>query len=169
MTDQDHKEQEFYLRYYVGHSGKFGHEFLEFELKPDGLLRYANNSHYKHDVMIRKQVNVSKSVIQQLKLIVEQSEIMKQDDRHWPQPDEVGKQELEIVMNQQHISFVLAKIGSMAEIESGGLTEHIRDRDRDRERERADIEGLKIFYFLIQDLRALVFSLISLHFKIKPI
>lgn len=26
----------FYLRYYVGHKGKFGHEFLEFEFRPDG-------------------------------------------------------------------------------------------------------------------------------------
>lgn len=27
---------DFYLRYYVGHKGKFGHEFLEFEFRPDG-------------------------------------------------------------------------------------------------------------------------------------
>ena len=36
---------DFYLRYYVGHKGKFGHEFLEFEFRPDGKLRltsYAN-------------------------------------------------------------------------------------------------------------------------------
>ena len=26
----------------VGHKGKFGHEFLEFEFRPDGKLRYAN-------------------------------------------------------------------------------------------------------------------------------
>jgi hypothetical protein len=25
------RREEFYLRYYVGHKGKFGHEFLEFE------------------------------------------------------------------------------------------------------------------------------------------
>ena len=29
----------FYLRYYVGHKGKFGHEFLEFEFRPDGEQR----------------------------------------------------------------------------------------------------------------------------------
>uniref|UniRef100_A0A4W3J4S4 CXXC motif containing zinc binding protein n=1 Tax=Callorhinchus milii TaxID=7868 RepID=A0A4W3J4S4_CALMI len=46
---------DFYLRYYVGHKGKFGHEFLEFEFRPDGKLRYANNSNYKNDVMIRKE------------------------------------------------------------------------------------------------------------------
>ena len=28
--------ENFYLRYYVGHKGKFGHEFLEFEFRPDG-------------------------------------------------------------------------------------------------------------------------------------
>jgi len=35
--------------------------------------------------------------------------------------------------------------------------------------ESEDPEGLRIFYYLAQDLRALVFSLISLHFKVKPI
>lgn len=39
----------------VGHRGKFGHEFVEFEFRPDGRLRYANNSKYKNDVMIRKE------------------------------------------------------------------------------------------------------------------
>ena len=46
------QDDEFYVRYYVGHKGKFGHEFLEFEFRPDGRLRYANNSNYKNDVMI---------------------------------------------------------------------------------------------------------------------
>ena len=39
----------------VGHKGKFGHEFMEFEFRPDGRLRYANNSNYKNDIMIRKE------------------------------------------------------------------------------------------------------------------
>jgi hypothetical protein len=39
----------------VGHRGKFGHEFMEFEFKEDGKLRYANNSNYKKDSMIRKE------------------------------------------------------------------------------------------------------------------
>lgn len=29
--------EDFYVRYYVGHKGKFGHEFLEFEFRPDGM------------------------------------------------------------------------------------------------------------------------------------
>ena len=30
---------QFYCRYYVGHKGKFGHEFLEFEFQADGKVR----------------------------------------------------------------------------------------------------------------------------------
>ncbi len=46
---------EFYVRYYVGHMGRFGHEYLEFEFRSDGKLRYANNSNYKNDSMIKKE------------------------------------------------------------------------------------------------------------------
>ncbi len=48
----------FYCRYYVGHKGKFGHEFMEFEVTNDGKLRYSNNSNYKNDFMIRKEGTV---------------------------------------------------------------------------------------------------------------
>ena len=68
---------DFYCRYYVGHKGKFGHEFMEFEVQGDGKLRYANNSNYKNDVMIRKEVVVSPGVVEELKRIIEDSEVMK--------------------------------------------------------------------------------------------
>eukprot|EP00052_Salpingoeca_macrocollata_P018858 m.155398 g.155398 ORF g.155398 m.155398 type:complete len:149 (+) comp20807_c5_seq1:67-513(+) len=144
--------KDFYVRYYVGHKGKFGHEFLEFEFRPDGKLRYANNSQYKNDTMIRKEAFVSSAVLAELKRIVEDSEIMKEDDNLWPAPDRVGRQELEIVCGDEHISFATSKIGSLVDVN-----------------ESKDPEGLRCFYYLIQDLRCLVFSLISLHFKIKPI
>ena len=57
---------EFYLRYYVGHRGKFGHEFMEFEFASTGKLRYANNSNYKNDSMIRKEVTVSDAVLDEI-------------------------------------------------------------------------------------------------------
>ena len=66
---------DFYLRYYVGHKGKFGHEFLEFEFRPDGKLRYANNSNYKNDTMIRKEAFVHSAVMDELKRIIEDSEV----------------------------------------------------------------------------------------------
>ncbi|CAH1725310.1 protein mago nashi homolog [Rhopalosiphum maidis] len=143
---------EFYLRYYIGHKGKFGHEFLEFEFRPDGKLRYANNSNYKNDTMIRKEVYVHQPVIDELKRIVSDSEIMHEDDALWPPPDRVGRQELEIVIDDEHISFTTSKTGSLLDVNTS-----------------KDPEGLRTFYYLVQDLKCFVFSLISLHFKIKPI
>ena len=132
--------------------GKFGHEFLEFEFRPDGKLRYANNSNYKNDIMIKKELNISPLVLKELKKIIEDSEICKEDDKLWPEPDRVGRQELEIVLGNEHISFTTSKIGSLVDVQKC-----------------QDPEGLRVFYYLIQDLKCLVFSLISLHFKIKPI
>ncbi|CAF0765698.1 unnamed protein product [Rotaria sordida] len=143
---------DFYLRYYVGHKGKFGHEFLEFEFRPDGKLRYANNSNYKKDTLIRKEVYVNRAVIEELKRIVNESDIMKEDDAVWPPQDRTGRQELEIVLGDEHISFTTAKIGSLIDINNS------RDPD-----------GLRCFYYLVQDLKCFVFSLIGLHFKIQPI
>lgn len=70
------EEKEFYLRYYVGHKGKFGHEFLEFEFRSDGKLRYANNSNYKNDTMIRKEVFLTPAVLKECKRIVSESEVL---------------------------------------------------------------------------------------------
>ena len=66
---------DFYLRYYVGHKGMFGHEFLEFEFRPDGKLRYANNSNYKNDTMIRKEAYVHSAVMDELRRVIEDSEV----------------------------------------------------------------------------------------------
>lgn len=38
----------------TGHQGQHGHEFLEFEYT-HGRLRYANNSNYRNDSLIRKE------------------------------------------------------------------------------------------------------------------
>ncbi|KAI9734895.1 MAG: Protein mago nashi [Cirrosporium novae-zelandiae] len=148
--------EQFYLRYYSGHSGRFGHEFLEFDFKlyPDGrsaAARYANNSNYRNDSLIRKEMCVSSLLINEIKRIVKQSEIMKEDDAKWPQKNKDGRQELEIRMGNEHISFETAKIGSLVDVT-----------------ESADPEGLRVFYYLVQDLKALVFSLIALHFKRIP-
>ena len=31
--------EDFYCRYYTGHKGKFGHEYMEFEFLPNGLMK----------------------------------------------------------------------------------------------------------------------------------
>ncbi|KAI6803652.1 Protein mago [Hortaea werneckii] len=147
----------FYLRYYSGHSGRFGHEFLEFDFRVvdegrSAVARYANNSNYRNDSLIRKEMCVSSLMIQEIKRIIKESEIMKEDDTKWPQKNKDGRQELEIRLGSEHISFETAKIGSLVDVN-----------------ESEDPEGLRVFYYLVQDLKALVFSLISQHFKIKPI
>ena len=72
------RREEFYLRYYIGHrSTRFGHEFLEFEIRDDGRLRYANNSQYKAENLIRKEVWVNDLVVDELKRIIKESEILK--------------------------------------------------------------------------------------------
>jgi len=91
----------------------------------------------------------------------------REDDTKWPQKNKDGRQELEIRLGNEHISFEVrvlsyeeelqtlttypqtAKIGSLVDVT-----------------ESEDPEGLRVFYYLVQDLKALVFSLIALHFKV---
>jgi protein mago nashi len=138
-ADASPKSTAFYLRYYVGHKGKFGHEFMEVELREGGELRYANNSQYKKDVMIRKEGRVHRAVVEEVKRILRASDILKADDSVWPEPDRVGRQELEVVLDNEHISFTCSKLGSLAEIQN-----------------TKDPESLKNFYFLAQDIKCLV-------------
>ena len=79
-------------------------------------------------------------------------QVLKEDDANWPEADKIGRQELEIVLGNDHISFSTAKIGSLLDVQSS-----------------TDPEGLRTFYYLVQDLKCLAFSLIGLHFRIKPI
>eukprot|EP01025_Chloroclados_australasicus_P039188 TRINITY_DN40478_c0_g4_i1.p1 TRINITY_DN40478_c0_g4~~TRINITY_DN40478_c0_g4_i1.p1 ORF type:complete len:150 (-),score=16.20 TRINITY_DN40478_c0_g4_i1:361-810(-) len=145
------KRDEFYCRYYVGHKGKFGHEFLEFEFSQDGKLRYANNSNYKNDTIIRKEVYVAPAVVQEVRRIIEEADIMSEDDSKWPEPDRVGRQELEVIMGGDHISFATTKLGSMLQVNDS-----------------QDPEGLRVFYYLVQDLKTMVISMMNAHFRINP-
>lgn len=152
FTEAPGENDDFYVRYYVGHKGAYGHEFLEFEVRPDGRLRYANNSNYKNDVHIRKECHVTPLLLQVLKKIVQDSEILQEDDNHWPAPDRIGRQELEVVLGDRHISFNTSKIGSLADVQAS-----------------KDPEGLRVFYYLVQDLKCFIFSVVGLHFRIKPV
>lgn len=76
-------------------------------------------------------------------------QIMKEDDNNWPEPDRVGRQELEIVMGNEHISFTTSKIGSLVDVQSS-----------------KDPEGLRIFYYLVQvsSSTSVLFSSVSSFF-----
>lgn len=60
----------------------------------------------------------------------------REDDANWPKKNIVGKQELEIRIGNDHISFETAKIGSLVDIQDS-----------------EDPEGLRVFYYLVQDLK----------------
>lgn len=146
---------------------------MEFEFRPDGTLRYANNSNYRRDSLIRKEAIVGPAVLTELARIVAASEVMREDDSRWPQPDETlggsGRQELEIIWGGQHINFATSKFGSLAQLESACA---LKGDNRQQQQSVVDaqvVEGLKTFYYLVQDLRTFVFALISAHFKIKPV
>ncbi|KAI8320227.1 Mago nashi protein [Martensiomyces pterosporus] len=145
-------KSDFYIYFYTGHKGKFGHEFFRFEVDSHGRLKYANNSNYRRDSIIRKSLVLSPTLVSEVKRIIEDSEIMKEDDAKWPQRDESGRLQLEIKLGGERINFETAQLGSLADIQR---TE--------------DPEGLRVLYYLIQDLKCLILSLISLHYKIKPI
>lgn len=103
---------------------------------------------------------------------------MKEDDGNWPAPDRVGRQELEVVMGNEHISFATTKLGSLLQVgrplcgaaplrglsrsailPCARLASRIR-RFRLTERRIAgplpqvqsskDPEGLRVFYYLVQ-------------------
>lgn len=94
----------FYLRYYAGHVGSYGHEFLEFELS-QGRLRFALNSNYRNEGLIRREMHLSQATLDAIKKIVDASQIVKEDDQNWPKKNVVGKQELEVKLGNYHISF----------------------------------------------------------------
>merc|ERR1719158_1259451 len=89
-----------------------------------------------------------RSVIDEFERIIEESKILKDDDNNWPIPDRIGRQELEVVMGNDHISFCTTKIGSLIDVDNSN-----------------DPEGLRTFYYLVQDLKSFVLSLIGLHFR----
>ena len=150
--DKEKGEYEFYLRYNISHKGKYGFEFLEFEFMPNGRLRYGNNSNYKGDGLIRKEVYITPIVLEELQKLIRDSKILSQDDSKWPKPEEDRKQELEIIQDNKHISFITSKITSSMEIKKSN-----------------DPRGLEVFYFFVQDLKSFLFTLISMHFRIKPL
>ncbi|ESL06419.1 mago nashi-like protein [Trypanosoma rangeli SC58] len=140
----------YHIRYFAGHTGRYGNEFLEFDIRDDGTLKYGNNSRYRNENIIKKQARVSCAVLEEIKRIIITSAVLESDDERWPQPDRNGRQELEIHLGNTHISLVTNKITSISEVEKAD-----------------DSKGLETFYYFVRDIKSLVLALVSLHFKIK--
>ena len=56
------------------------------------------------------------------------------------------------MLGTQHTHFVTAKIGSLLDVQDS-----------------TDPEGMRLFYYLVQDLKCMALSLVNLHFREKPI
>ena len=55
--------------------GRFGHEFLEFEVLPEGLLKYANATRYRGEGRIRKEMQLSETVVHEFAKIIRNSHV----------------------------------------------------------------------------------------------
>ena len=115
-------------------------------------MRYANNSNYKSDTLIKREVYLGNEVLEEMEKIIIDSGILNIIPDKWEKPDNNGKQYLEIEINGNYKKYVTNKIGSYSQVENS-----------------KDPEGLGCFYYLIQDLKCFVFSLISLNFRVKPV
>lgn len=157
--DPADKSKEFYLRYYSGgyRDIELGHEFLEFDIRHKAgedfaTLRYANQTNYRDEELIRKEVCVSLLVLSEFMKIVRQSQILLETDEEWPKPLRESKQELEIRSGKDKKILKTSGRLSLANISI-----------------EKNFSGLKTFYYLVQDLKVFVFSLMSLNFKVDPI
>ena len=127
---------------------------MEIELTPSDKLQYANYSNYKYaPPLIQKEVYVSPAVVEEIRRIVEDSQLTSVDDSLWVEADwKSRRQELKIKIGNDHLAFTHAEIGSLLDVYKS-----------------ANPEGLRHFYYIARDLKRLVLSLICLHFEVKPI
>jgi hypothetical protein len=69
---------------------------------------------------------LSPLAISELRRMVEESEITKEDDAKWPKKNVVGKQELEIRLGKDHISFEVSQ-----RVDSIGFSMNLSKTDRE--------------------------------------
>jgi protein mago nashi len=151
----------------------------EFEACPSGTLRYANNCNTNYedtnrgpdttknnvDEIICREVCLGRAVVNELKRIILSSDIYTINDEHWGScsdmppsdlndgPSRRRRKEIEIKIGNEHIAYTSIEYVSLSEIQ----------------RLSPDPDGHTSLYYLIQDLKCFIASLIDLHFKIKPI
>jgi protein mago nashi len=85
------------------------------------------------------------------------------DDAPWPQPEAAGRQELEVRLGGGgggggggHVSLATAKLATAAQMARGAA-------------DGAALAGLRRYFFLCQDLKALFLALVTAHFQVQPI
>lgn len=125
-----------------------------------GQLRYANTTRDRGHARgeretrdaIRHVVCLSPLVLGEVARLIEESGILEYSDRAWPRPDD-HLQELEVELDRRHGKrYRTNKLISLGKIA-----------------ETRDPEGLKCFYHVTHDLRALLMACVTAHFKKRPL
>uniref|UniRef100_A0A1I8IY85 HTH OST-type domain-containing protein n=1 Tax=Macrostomum lignano TaxID=282301 RepID=A0A1I8IY85_9PLAT len=143
-TNKDSGADAFYLRYYIGHRGHIrATKVPGIRVPADGKLRlHANNSNYKNDTMIRKGATCRRSDAE----LSPQSSPRARSCRRTTQqvaharPGVAGRSSR--CLNSEHISFT---------------PPHSTDWLAGRDHRDKDPDGLRTFYYLVQDLKCLLF------------
>ncbi|KAJ3443400.1 protein mago nashi [Anaeramoeba flamelloides] len=150
-------EEEFYLRFQCVRKKKnrdkktYVSDTLSIEVTGDGLVTYKNSSKYKLSEEVKLSVNLTPIVLEEIVAMVDESNIFLESDSYWPEPDEFGSWEIEIVRYNEHISF-LTKIFTY----SGEF------------KKTKDPEGVAVLYYLVKNLESFIHSLLNSHQKRIP-
>lgn len=98
------------------------------------------------------------------------------DDAPWPQPEPKGRQELEVRLGPDgadgggadHVSLATAKLASAVQV-ARGVAAAAEGDARGAADAQAALAGLRRYFFLCQDLKALFLGLVAAHFQVQPI
>merc|ERR1712168_1730839 len=86
--------------------------------------QHSLNTHNNHKMKSRAALRFNRLHPDSLKDF--QNILLNEDDNMWPAPDRVGRQELEIVIGDEHISFTTSKIGSLVDVNQSKDPEGLR-------------------------------------------
>lgn len=139
------------LRYYAGHEGSFGLEYLEFAVYSGGQIVYKNDSRYKQETVIERSCVVRPIVIEYIVDLIRRSKILHQPREGWPQPGKNGCHELEIRLEGARTRFVTCELGSRSDVLS------------------RNVGGLLEFYVFSSEIKSLVLNVVGAHFYSRPV
>lgn len=144
----------FYLFYYIGHySASNGHEFIEYRIDSN-ILNYNNHSLYhRNKSTITKTVKLHELCIDQLYNLINQYNIRTIDSNDFPQTTNQyqSRQLLRIILDNHKYELSSIDIDSVYTLEQYNNNE------------------LNQYYWFVQNMKQLLTSIVTLHFKEQPI
>lgn len=142
---------DFYVRLFMGSRGCFEEYFFGCRTPGSNCLRFrvAKNSSEPGDIIVRKEAHLSQATMDVLQTLITESEILEELDMEWPAAKARGRNvELEVICGEQHISFQTQQWLSLSDIHAS-----------------RDPEGLRVLYYLVEDIKAFIASICRLHFS----